>query len=566
MKFISFFAGIGGFDLALQRAGHECVGMCEIDKKARQFYDAQLGLPAFAPEDIRQIKAEEMPHADLWCGGFPCQDISVAGKRGGIRAKRSGLIFTLLKLIRARKRLGLMPPDLLLENVPGLLSGGDDDGLSKAHGGTSEGNVVDGTEGSIPTQWMGTLQGELARLGYGTAWRCLDAQFAGLAQRRARVFIVASARAGTDPRAVLFERHGGERDSEAGRKAQAETPAGVEGGAGGDRSYNIIGGGQRSPRHAYETEATGALNTRWLRASGNEAGTVIVAALRADDGRRGRHGDEGDLIVSSVQGGGQRGHRVDAEGAAGGHLIVEGDSYASTPDLPRLRAGCGRGGEAFVAFDLPAGGARGRHARAVEQSSPLGVQPGEQSAAGTLVFAMRGREGGNMPEVSPDGMVPAIRAPRGGSSHSFIAFDPKQSGSDLSENISPTLRAGGHRDSHANGGIAPAIMETRFGDGGNLADTLDASVATKQQTMPEKRRFNAVLSEQRIRRLTPRECERLQGFPDGWTCLCPAKGDTWTCVCADGPRYRCLGNAVAVPVVEWIGRRLRLLRGARDGE
>jgi DNA (cytosine-5)-methyltransferase 1 len=60
-----------------------------------------------------------------------------------------------------------------------------------------------------------------------------------------------------------------------------------------------------------------------------------------------------------------------------------------------------------------------------------------------------------------------------------------------------------------------------------------------------------------VRRLTPLECERLQGFPDGWTCLCPAKGDTATCRCKDGPRYKALGNAVPVPVVEWIARRMR---------
>src|SRR5690606_6469107 len=67
---------------------------------------------------------------------------------------------------------------------------------------------------------------------------------------------------------------------------------------------------------------------------------------------------------------------------------------------------------------------------------------------------------------------------------------------------------------------------------------------------------HGVVQAMAVRHLTPRECERLQGFPDDWTCLCDAHGDTMRCTCPDSPRYRALGNAVAVPVAEWIGRRI----------
>ena len=113
------------------------------------------------------------------------------------------------------------------------------------------------------------------------------------------------------------------------------------------------------------------------------------------------------------------------------------------------------------------------------------------------------------------------------------------------------------------GGNPPAIQiggcfdAGTAGDGGDMADTIDASVAAKRQTMPDKRRFAAALVGGGVRRLTPTETERLQGFPDGWTCLCGCEPySTAACRCPDGPRYAAMGNAVAVPCVEWIARRL----------
>jgi site-specific DNA-cytosine methylase len=100
-----------------------------------------------------------------------------------------------------------------------------------------------------------------------------------------------------------------------------------------------------------------------------------------------------------------------------------------------------------------------------------------------------------------------------------------------------------------------AVRPPCYWDGGQTADTLDVSGLVKRQTMPERRRFQAVIVQdaegrQRLRRLTPLECERLQGFPDGWT-----EGH------ADATRYRMLGNAVTVPVAEWIGRRIIAAHG-----
>lgn len=182
MKFISLFSGIGGFDLALERAGMECVAVCEIDKNAqsvlrRHFPKAELF------DDVRKVGKEthDPKTIDLVCGGFPCQDVSIAGRRKGLAGERSGLWFEFARVIDE-----LEPQWVVIENVPGLLS---------SNGGKDFAVIV---------RW-------LAERGYGVAWRILDAQFFGVPQRRRRVFIVASFGNGSATE-VLFESEGGERD------------------------------------------------------------------------------------------------------------------------------------------------------------------------------------------------------------------------------------------------------------------------------------------------------------------------------------------------------------------
>lgn len=126
-----------------------------------------------------------------------------------------------------------------------------------------------------------------------------------------------------------------------------------------------------------------------------------------------------------------------------------------------------------------------------------------------------------------------------------VCFSAKDYGADAGE-IAPTLRAGGHSGSHANAGIMPAIAfaqnqrdEVRTM---HVAGALAAEPGMKQQTY---------IATSAVRRLTPRECERLQGFPDDYT-LVPHRGKPM----ADGPRYKALGNSMAVPVMRWIGERI----------
>ena len=204
MRHASFFSGVGGLDLGFHNAGIETVSLSEIDPYACQVLSERfVGVPNLG--NILEVKTDEIPEADIWSGGFPCQDLSVAGKRAGFAGKRSSLAFTFLDAVEQRK-----PRWLLLENVPGLLN---------SNGGADFGRLIS----------------EVVSLGYSLSWRVLDARYWGVAQRRRRVFIIAArdsafSGAGADCAAeVLFECQGGCGHIGAGAEegeALAGSPAG----------------------------------------------------------------------------------------------------------------------------------------------------------------------------------------------------------------------------------------------------------------------------------------------------------------------------------------------------
>ena len=176
IAFGSLFSGIGGFDLGFERAGMRCAWQCEIDAAARGVLARQFpGVPIM--EDVRDVRSDNVAAVDLVCGGFPCQDLSVAGKRAGLAGERSGLWFEFRRVLDE-----LRPQWVVIENVPGLLS---------SNGGRDFAVLLRG----------------LVELRYGVAWRVLDAQYFGVAQRRRRVFIVGSLGDGRAAE-VLFESEG----------------------------------------------------------------------------------------------------------------------------------------------------------------------------------------------------------------------------------------------------------------------------------------------------------------------------------------------------------------------
>jgi len=174
MKFGSLFSGIGGFDLGFERAGMTCSWQCEIDKSCQSLLSRKFGVKIY--DDVRTITRDAEP-VDVICGGFPCQDVSIAGKRAGLVGERSGLWFEFYRILQELK-----PGWVVIENVPGLLS---------SNGGKDFATILLG----------------LGNIGYLSTWRILDAQYFGVAQRRRRVFIVGSLGSGRSAE-VLFEREG----------------------------------------------------------------------------------------------------------------------------------------------------------------------------------------------------------------------------------------------------------------------------------------------------------------------------------------------------------------------
>lgn len=157
MRVVSLFAGIGGFDLGFTQAGHTIVAHVERDKHCQKLLAAKWP-NAVALDDVCTAGRHNLPDCDLITFGFPCQDLSVAGKRAGLTGKRSGLFYEATRIIRE-----LQPDWALFENVPGLFSSG---------------NGAD----------FAAVLAEMADCGYSGAWRVLDAQWFGVAQRRRRVF------------------------------------------------------------------------------------------------------------------------------------------------------------------------------------------------------------------------------------------------------------------------------------------------------------------------------------------------------------------------------------------
>lgn len=203
MKYISFAAGIGGFDLGFDMAGMQCAAQVEIDSLCRAVLRAHWpGVPHL--EDMRDVQPEQLPTVDLFTAGLPCQDYSTAGKRAGLAGKRGGLWFEFLRILR-----GTLPRWVVIENVPGLLS---------SRGGRDFARILCG----------------LGQCGYLCSWRVLNSEYFGVPQRRRRLFLIGHLRDGRAAE-VFFKPDRGAWDFEAGQTPGAEVAYPLAAGAGGSK-------------------------------------------------------------------------------------------------------------------------------------------------------------------------------------------------------------------------------------------------------------------------------------------------------------------------------------------
>ena len=241
--FGSLFSGIGGMDLGLERAGWRSAWQVEIDKYRTKVLERHWpDVPRFT--DVRAVGDAELGRVDLIAGGFPCQDISVAGARAGLDGERSGLWFEFIRVVEE-----IRPAWVLIENVPGLLSS------PKGDPGRDFEIIVEG----------------LAERGYGVAWRVLDSQYFGVPQRRRRVYIVGHLGAPCPPE-VLLEPESCERNpTESGESKTDIAPslrrrADSSSRDGHDIVYAVTHGGGRGYRNSAEDNFV----TRPLKAGGND--------------------------------------------------------------------------------------------------------------------------------------------------------------------------------------------------------------------------------------------------------------------------------------------------------
>lgn len=432
MKYLSVCSGIEAATVAWHPLGFEPVAFCEIEAFPSAVVAHHYPTVPNYGDFTRLIDAAHAVHAagvDLLVGGTPCQAFSVAGLRRGLADPRGGLTLEFVRLAQA-----LRPRWIVWENVPGVLS---------QDGGRA----------------FGAFLGALGELGYGWAYRVLDAQWFGVAQRRRRVFVVACAGADSGrAAAVLFEPESVRRDpptrGEAGQRPAPTLAARTRGGGGLGTDFDLDGG----------LVASG---------TGPDGGVIVAPPLTATN----------DPSRSPQS----------AEVTAQVHAVLQAQTIAHVDVVGTLSDGAHNGG--------------GLNGQDAYTGRILPVVPYDLFQ----VTAPINRQ-------NRDTTSPCHTLARDNAAHAAvvqpIAFHPTQD---------PIFSTDG--STHCMG------IGTKSGH---------ASIGVMQSMA--------------VRRLTPRECERLQGFPDDYTQIPWKKKPADEC--PDGPRYKALGNSMAVPVMRWIGERI----------
>ena len=431
MKYLSVCSGIEAATVAWHHMGWKPVGFSEIEKFPSSVLAHHYpNVPNLG--DMTKYKEWNLNESiDILVGGTPCQSFSVAGLRKGLEDPRGNLMLTYCGILDKFR-----PKWFIWENVPGVLS---------SNGGRD----------------FGSFLGAVAELGYGFAYRVLDAQYFGVAQRRRRVFVVGCLGDWRSAAEALFESDCLRRDTTKGRKARERVAYPVADSAGTlcARDYKGI-----SSDDAYA------------------GGKLIVYETHPADSRINEMGETCQTVTS----------RWDTGGG----------------NVPLVQA---------MAFEPGIAKREGGDSRFVKEMSPtLRKEMGDNQVA--VAYSLREDAKANTfsaTELEVSNAIGALRpSPQSHHAQVFVAHTFK-------------VRGG------CEGG----------GKGYLGQDEKAFTISTTQD--------QHLYANMAVRRLTPMECERLQGFPDGYTDIKPKNKAT-----PDGPRYKALGNSMAVPVMKWIGERI----------
>lgn len=442
----SMFSGIGGFDIGFERAGFRIAWCIEFDKAAQAVLRKRFP-HAKIYGDIREVDALELERVDVICGGFPCQDLSVAGKRAGLAGSRSGLFHDAIRIVRAIK-----PAIIVLENVPGLLSSNQGHDFATVIRELGEG-------------------GDCAEV----AWRVLDSQYFGVAQRRRRVFIVASAAIGHAEQVL----------------ALAESVCGNP--------------PTRQPKRqdfAASSQGSVANGCQWWD------GRDQAASLKTwcHDQIMPDKGNFSAVLVPFTS------------SSFGAYIEGVGTIRANGGDI-------GGGSETIVY----------RKSRRAQSSTDF-----ETWVEDGLSNTLNSFDTGDIRTTHAVFAIPIDLRNATRNAEKLDAQNRQGCGIGNDGDPSPTLLR--HH--------TPGVAFTDAGQGQRVRPVDDVSEtlrATKRGPYSDYYFTNKMV----VRRLTPVECERLQGFPDGWTDIGTLEKPT-----ADSHRYKQLGNAVTVNVAQWIAQKI----------
>lgn len=432
--------------------------------------------------DITKLSGANLPPVDVICGGSPCQDLSVAGQRAGLAGERSGLFMDQVRVVKEMRKADeqrnvpnhlIRPRYFVWENVPGAFSsaGGED-----FRAVIEEIIHIKDSTRHVPRPQSGRWESAgAAILGneFSLAWRVLDAQYWGVAQRRRRIFLVADFAGLTAPE-ILFKQDSLFGDTEKGQRE---------------------GQGAATPAQGRINDAGRTCLTTW-----NVQTTEQLVCLNDHGGER---MDVTEEITPTLRAG-MGGHPplVAHTDCLNGVNIKENRSNSVSIGIISER-------NQPVLFD--------NHAKDCRYIGPLKVAP--------TVTSIYGTGGNNVPLV--------------GTSAAF-SFEPtvfsRQRSDEFSENdVLATQSARQHKD--ATDLICQPYQEIVGTIGYSDYKGINNQFVSEDKCIIEKKNL--------IRRLTPLECERLQGFPDGWTLIPGA---------SDSARYKALGNSVAIPCVDFVLR------------
>ena len=553
----SLFDGIGGFPLAAVHCGGVPVWASEIEPFPMRV--TKLRFPDMIHVgDITKLDGAKLPPVDVICGGSPCQDLSVAGLRKGLAGERSGLFMDQVRIVKEMRaedeRRGvsddfIRPRYLVWENVPGAFSSANGEDFRAV---IEEIVHIKDSTCHVPRPDTGRWESAgAAILGdqFSLAWRVLDAQYWGVAQRRRRIFLVADFGGLTAPK-ILFEQERLPGDPAEGQ----DQGKGVTAAAGNSSADS---GGSRVAEekqvdifavHIDQREET--INLNGISGALMATTNMQMQTFVAEGMRKFESAEKEECLCLNDQGGERMDVSVDVTatlraGMSGHPPLVMGiqQGSAGTEEIPdpALTEEAETGGNNYqILFENHGIDARytGPHEVAPTMSARYGTggnnvplvsdMPESYCIAGNIIDR-EVQNGGNGLGCQPDISYTLTSADR------HAVFSRQRSDEFLQNRVTATQSARQHKDA------TDLVCEPYQNTVGTIGYTdhkgINNQYVSEDKCIVENRKL--------IRRLTPLECERLQGFPDHWTDIPGA---------SDSARYKALGNSVAIPCVDFVLR------------